>query len=223
MWKKFQIGDDLNSRLGGKMFPVNGVKEIENTIYIMLSNTGTLFSKAIGMYTRKELNHTSIAFDEQLNEMYSFGRKNKHNPFIGGFIREDATSELFNRATCAIYKCQVSSHEYKQMRNKIRLMEQQKELYKYNLLGLFGLAMNMKIEREHAFFCSQFVATIMNESKSTKLNVPPYLVQPHHFEQLPMLKLLYKGQLQTYIFSKRGSEEPIQVSAWEKYAFQMQP
>ena len=40
-------------------------------IYIILSNTGTLFSKAIGMYTKKELNHASIAFDEELNEMYS--------------------------------------------------------------------------------------------------------------------------------------------------------
>ncbi|WP_225986074.1 hypothetical protein [Psychrobacillus glaciei] len=189
----------------------------------MLSKTGTLFSKAIGVYTRKDLNHTSIAFDEQLLEMYSFGRKNKHNPFNGGFIREDATSTLFNRARCAIYKCQVSSYEYKRMRNKIRRMEQQKELYKYNLIGLFGLAMNIKIEREHAFFCSQFVATIMNECQSSKLQVAPCFVQPHHFEQLPSLKLMYKGQLKTYICSKRENEKPLQVIGWEKFTYQIQP
>ena len=45
------------------------------TIYIVLTDTGTLLSKTIGMYTRKDLNHASIAFDEQLTEMYSFGRK----------------------------------------------------------------------------------------------------------------------------------------------------
>ncbi|WP_391117596.1 hypothetical protein [Psychrobacillus sp. L3] len=204
------------------MFPVNGVEEIEKNIYIMLSNTGTLFSKAIGVYTRKDLNHTSIAFDEQLFEMYSFGRKNKHNPFNGGFIREDATNGIFKSATCAIYQCRVNSQEYKQMRNKIRRMEQQKELYKYNLIGLFGLAMNIKIERAHAFFCSQFVATIMNECQSSKLQVAPCFVQPHHFEQLPSLKLMYKGQLQTYICTNRVNEKAFQNSAWEKYVYQMQ-
>lgn len=204
------------------MFPVNGVKKVEKNIYIILSNTGTLFSKAIGIYTRKDLNHTSIAFDEQLVEMYSFGRKNKNNPFIGGFIKENATDGLFERATCAIYKCQVTLQDYNRMRNKIRRIEQQKELYKYNLIGLFGVAMNIKIEREHAFFCSQFVATIMNESQSSKLQIAPCLVQPHHFEQLSSLTLMYKGNLQTYVDSKRIKEIPLQVSPWEKYAFQMQ-
>ncbi|TQR19638.1 hypothetical protein [Psychrobacillus vulpis] len=195
---------------------------MEKTIYIILSNTGTLFSKAIGVYTRKELNHASIAFDDELNEMYSFGRKNKNNPFIGGFIKEDPTNGLFKRATCAIYKCQVTLQDYNRMRNKIRLIERQKELYKYNLIGLFGVAMNIKIEREHAFFCSQFVATIMNECQSSKLHVSPCLVQPHHFEELSSLNLLYRGNLQTYLCSKREKEERIQVGEWEQFTFQMQ-
>ena len=65
-----------------------GLMVMKKTIYIVLTDTGTLLSKAIGMYTRKDLNHTSIAFDEQLNEMYSFGRKQRHNPFVGGFVKE---------------------------------------------------------------------------------------------------------------------------------------
>lgn len=204
------------------MFPVNGVREMKKNIYIMLSNTGTLFSKAIGVYTRKEMNHTSIAFDEELFEMYSFGRKNKNNPFNGGFVKEEATNGLFKHATCAIYKCQVTTQEFNRMQNKIRQMERQKELYKYNLIGLFGVAMQLKLEREHAFFCSQFVATILSECESTKLHVPPCLVQPHHFEQLSSLELIYKGKLQTYVSSKRGMEESLQVNAWDKYAFFMQ-
>lgn len=36
------------------------------TIYIVLTKTGTLLSKAIGMYTGKEMNHASIAFDQEL-------------------------------------------------------------------------------------------------------------------------------------------------------------
>lgn len=190
--------------------------KMEKTIYIVLSNTGTLLSKAIGVYTRKELNHASIAFDEELNEMYSFGRKNKNNPFIGGFVREDATAGLFTNATCAIYTCQVTEEEYNRMQEKIRQMERQKDLYKYNLIGLFGIAMNIKIEREHAFFCSQFVATIMNECGSS-LRVAPNFVQPHHFEQHASLRMKFKGNLQTYVYSKRNQEVPKKVSAWTKY------
>ena len=204
------------------MLLMNEVRKMEKTIYIVLSNTGTLFSKAIGMYTRKDMNHASIAFDEELNEMYSFGRKNKHNPFNGGFIREEPTEGLFTNATCAIYKCQVSIEEYNRMRYKIRRMEQQKELYKYNLIGLFGVAMNIKIERPYAFFCSQFVAMIMNECDTTRLPIAPCFAQPHHFEQLRATSLQYRGDLQTYLYERRGLEKQVQENAWEGLAFQMQ-
>lgn len=188
-------------------------------IYIILSNTGTLFSKAIGMYTKKDLNHASIAFDEELTEMYSFGRKSSHNPFNGGFIKENPVKGLFQRATCAIYECDVTTSEYMRMKNKISQMEQHKQLYKYNLIGLVLVAMNIEMERKHAFFCSQFVATIMKECPSSRFQVAPPLAQPHHFEQLPTLNLKYKGNLQTYVSSKREIEKPIHVSTWKRYIF----
>lgn len=198
---------------------MNEVAKMGKKIYIILSNTGTLFSKAIGMYTRKELNHASIAFDEELNEMYSFGRKSSHNPFNGGFIKENPVEGLFQRATCAIYECEVTDSEYMRMKSKISQMEQQKQLYKYNLIGLVLVAVNIEMERENAFFCSQFVATIMKECPSSRFHIAPPLAQPHHFEQLSALTLKFKGNLQTYVSSKRNVEQPIHVSVWRKYAF----
>ena len=192
---------------------------MEEKIYIILSNTGTLFSKAIGMYTKKELNHASIAFDEELNEMYSFGRKSRHNPFNGGFVKENPVEGLFQRATCAIYECEVKNSEYMRMKSIINEMEQQKQLYKYNLVGLLLVAVNIEMERPNAFFCSQFVATIMKECPSSQLEVEPPLAQPFHFEQLSSLRLKFKGNLQTYVSSKREVEQQINVSGWRKYAF----
>ena len=87
-------------------------------IYIVLTDTGTLLSKAIGLYTRKDLNHASIAFDEELNEMYSFGRKQRHNPFVGGFVKENAAEGIFQEADCIIFSCQVSDEQYHRMRIK---------------------------------------------------------------------------------------------------------
>ena len=174
---------------------------MDKTIFIVLTDTGTMLSKAIGMYTRKDLNHASIAFDEQLIEMYSFGRKQRHNPFIGGFVREDASKGIFEDAKCAIFSFQVTDEVYTKMRDKILQIEQNKELYRYNFIGLFGVALNKGIQRKHAFFCSQFVATILNEGGVQMFSIKPNLVQPHHFAQVPIMKRVFEGEF-TEIFTK---------------------
>lgn len=40
-------------------------------IYIVLTHTGTVLSRMIKMYTKGKFSHISIAFDKDLNEMYS--------------------------------------------------------------------------------------------------------------------------------------------------------
>ena len=57
-------------------------------IYIVLTYTGTFLAKIIRFYTKKEYSHVSIALDEDLGRMYSFGRINPYNAFVGGFVRE---------------------------------------------------------------------------------------------------------------------------------------
>lgn len=44
-------------------------------VYIVLTGTGTTFSGFIKWFTKADLNHASIAFDSELREVYSFGRK----------------------------------------------------------------------------------------------------------------------------------------------------
>lgn len=181
------------------------------TIYIVLTNTGTLLSKTIGMYTKRDLNHASIAFDEQLTEMYSFGRKRRHNPFVGGFVREDTEERFFKVADCAIYSCQVSDEAYERMYRKVCYVERNKEQYKFNFIGLFGVACNKGITRERAYFCSQFVATVVKEGGLDMLPIEPNLVQPHHFTQSAYLTPVYEGGLQTYLGEVRDEQGRIPV------------
>ena len=60
----------------------------ENKVYILLTDTGSLLTKLIKLYTKKPYNHASISFDFELSEVYSFGRKKVENPFHGGFVKE---------------------------------------------------------------------------------------------------------------------------------------
>ena len=106
---------------------------------------------------------------------------------------------IFREADCMIFSCQVSDEEYHRMRNKIRQIERCKEQYKYNFIGLFGVAFNIGIQRNHAFFCSQFVATVVNEGGVPMFTIKPNLVQPHHFTKVPFLIQEFEGNLRTYL------------------------
>lgn len=121
-------------------------------IYILLSDTGTWFTRMIKLYTKAEHNHASIAFDDELREVYSFGRKSPGNPFVGGFVKEDLQSELFRKASCAVFSCEVSERKYNQLREYVRRFEQEPQRYKYNLLGVLGIMLKIRVKRENAFF-----------------------------------------------------------------------
>lgn len=100
---------------------------IEKKIYILLTDTGTLFTKLIKLYTKKPYNHASISFDSELSEVYSFGRKTARNPFIGGFVKEDVDKGLFKEANCAVYALTVNEVQLQKMICYIKEIEAQKE------------------------------------------------------------------------------------------------
>lgn len=80
-------------------------------IYIVLTQTSTLPSRAIRLYTHEPYAHASIAFDEELMEMYSFARRGIYNPFNAGFIREYIDKGVFGRfesTDCRIYSLRIT-------------------------------------------------------------------------------------------------------------------
>ncbi|AOZ92182.1 hypothetical protein [Paenibacillus crassostreae] len=171
----------------------------EHEVYVLLTDTGTLLTRTIKWFTKDPLNHASIAFDRELTEVYSFGRKNPHNPFFGGFIKEDMNGKLFRHATCAVYCCKVTSIEYQHIRRQILHMERNQEQYKYNLIGMFALLLNIQIKRDHAYFCSQFVASVFETSGVHLVNKSCLLATPGDLVHAPDLQLMYEGKLRTYL------------------------
>ena len=72
-------------------------------IYVVLSDTGSVLTRLIGFYTKSRYNHCSISFDPEFKSLYSFGRKQPRNPFIGGFVEEsfyDGTFKRFSNTSC---------------------------------------------------------------------------------------------------------------------------
>ncbi|MFC4023475.1 hypothetical protein ACFOUV_06500 [Oceanobacillus longus] len=170
----------------------------EKLIYFLFTDTGSYLSKAINYYTKKSLNHVSIGFDPQLNELYSFGRKQPRNPFIGGFIKEDIESEFLKKASCEIYSFSVSDEDYSAVIENIKEIETRKEYYKYNFIGLFGVMLDIEINRKSALFCSQFVATVLRDLDKFKFEKPACFITPTDIRNYPGMQLVYQGVLEDY-------------------------
>jgi hypothetical protein len=182
----------------------------EKKIFILLTDTETIFTRLIKSYTKKPYNHASIAFDAELMEVYSFGRKSAKNPFIGGFVREDIDSVIFRQADCALYSLNITAAEFQKMYQYIQEIASEKEKYRYNFIGLFGVLFQKPIKRKNAFFCSQFVASVLKESKVIDFEDEELsLVKPSDLTHLANFELLFEGGLTDY--QRDIIDEEIQV------------
>ncbi|MGN8646753.1 hypothetical protein ACTNEO_12660 [Gracilibacillus sp. HCP3S3_G5_1] len=170
----------------------------ETKVYILLTDTGSLFTKLIKRYTKKPYNHASLSFDSELSEVYSFGRKKIGNPFNAGFVKEDVKEGLFKQADSAIYSLTVTNVQMEKMSSYIKEIEAQKECYRYNFLGLFGFLLDKPIIRERAFFCSQFVATVLKKCNVIHFEKPVSLIAPNDLQEVSELQLVYEGKLKVY-------------------------
>lgn len=170
-------------------------------IFILLTHTGTLPSKIIKMYTREPYSHVSIAFDPELNEVYSFGRKCVNNPLIAGFIKEDIKGGVyakFKNTTYELYSLKIAENQYERLKIEINKLYKRKDIYKYNFLGILGVLMNRPIGSDNSYFCSQFVAHILEKSSIKLVKKPSGLVTPGDFRRSNNLKLIHTGVLCEY-------------------------
>ena len=169
-------------------------------IYIVLAHTGTLLSRIIKMKTGAEYTHSSIAFDENLDEMYSFGRKYSYIAFIGGFVKEGAsfgTYKRFYNTEISIFELNVTYEQYNKIQEIIEYVKLHKDEYKFNILGLFLAGFNRKRKQEKTYYCAEFVKKVLEKADVDVSNLPE-VIKPENFKNLKDSKLIYKGLLKDY-------------------------
>lgn len=174
---------------------------MKKNIYIMISQTGTNCSKIFQLFTRAPYNHASIALDEDLNSLYSFARQNLYIPLIAGFVKEDVNEGIYKMhddTLCQIYRMSISEKQYLTLKRSINEFEENTYKYSYNFAGLMPMFFNIPYHRHYHYVCSQFVAYVLQESNSVKLNKHFSLMRPHDFPSLSELDLIYSGKLSNY-------------------------
>ncbi len=178
---------------------------MEQHIYIVISQTGTLLSRLLKFVTKAEYNHASISLVPDLATMYSFGRKNPYNPFWAGFVTESArfgTFKRFSKTRVVVLDIAVSEDQYQSIQRRINTMMVLKQHYHYNYLGLWLAGLRICYRKKRCFYCSEFVKDILEKQDIHGVRQLDSIVQPIHFLSLPTAQQIYAGLLRDYRFVK---------------------
>ncbi len=134
------------------------------TIEVLLSRDGSAFSWLTYFTDGGGLTHASIALDEDAEFYYSFNFK--------GLKKEYKTSLRKRPRQMKVYKIAVTEEQYQKLKSMLEEMEADREKYSYSSLGvafrLFRLP-DVVVEDEAKYFCSEFVAKLLDESGSLDL------------------------------------------------------
>lgn len=168
-------------------------------IYIVLTHSGSLLSRTIKFVKKYEYTHVSISLDKGLNKMYSFGRLKPYNTFVAGFVQESpkyGTFKRFSKTKTKIFCLDVTEKQYQKIKKIIKYFERKRKKYKFNTIGLFSVALNIKITKENSFYCAEFIKYVLEQAK-IKTNLPE-LVTPEDFLHLKNINPVYIGFLKNY-------------------------
>lgn len=177
------------------------MKDNEFKIYIMLTQTNTVFSKMIKLYTKAPYNHVSIGLDKNLNYLYSFGRRKLTKPWNAGLVKENIIGGVysaFKETECEVYKIDVTFKQFYEVSKHITSFLEEYEKYRYNFIGLIPMMLDLPYNRKYHFACSQFVSKILKESGVMNFEKDTSLVTPDDFRQINKMNLIYKGKLKDY-------------------------
>lgn len=170
-------------------------------VYFVLSQTGTILSRILKLYTNAPYNHASIALTEDLEVMYSFGRLNPYNPFVGGFVQESAafgTFKRFKNTRIMVVEAEVTPEAYAQLCIHIRRMLRTRTEYHYNYLGLFLAGVRIHRTKRNCYYCSEFVKAMAIQAGVEGAETIPAIVKPMHLLRVPH-RIVYEGRLRDYV------------------------
>ena len=169
------------------------------TIYLLLTRSGTFLSAVIHHLTNALYTHISLATTFEngtFGAFYSFGRKICRYPLPAGFIQEKLCSGYFGAhpdTQCTLIALPVSDEAHALICERLQDMADSEKTYHYNLLGVILCYWGISLRRQHHFFCSQFVADILDESGAVQLPKPSSLMHPIDYTALDQAQFLFTG------------------------------
>ncbi|SFC40971.1 hypothetical protein SAMN04488102_10676 [Alkalibacterium subtropicum] len=167
-------------------------------VYLIETKNQTVLSHGIRLFSKQPYNHLSIALEASLSRVYSFGRRHPSNPLIAGFAREDFSHPFYSQSLGRVYALSVSDEEWQTIALQLDFFETHPLDWHYNLLGLVPAYFHYSWERSDHFFCSEFVATLLQAAGILSPYMQPNLMHPRDVIDAVHPVCIYDGHLQEY-------------------------
>lgn len=193
---------------------------MEDSIYLIIAQTGTRPARFFRFFTKKPYNHVSLSGDATLSEMYSFCRSYTPFPLPATFNKEivgKGTLGKYDFIPCEIYRIPVTREQKLEYERIIRHFSDNRNIYSYNVLGLIAVYFNIEWNRKYSFVCSQFVAYTMDKI-GIKLEKPFCLYTPDDFRSFPGATLVYSGELNSFYFDMKDQRRYLTVRRYSTKA-----
>lgn len=173
--------------------------ENNEKIYILLMRSRTFISKIIGKVTKGTYTHSSLSFDKECTEMYSFARIYRRFAFPGGFIRENIDKGVIRKCRkepCLLFELNINRDTYEKVRSEVASFKNAKKRPAYDYLGALRVFRGKPHENSRRYFCSRFVAQVLGLAGAISLKKPASLYMPDDFLEQTELKPVYQGDFQ---------------------------
>ncbi len=167
-------------------------------LYLIISQTGSILSRIISRATGDRYAHISLSLEDDLSEMYSFGRVYAYTPLIGGFVRESltfGTMKRFHRAQVIVLRIPVEDEKWKEIHEYISTMYKNRKMYHYSFRGAFKAWHGIPFHRENYYYCSEFIKETLEKFSLVDDDEYGEVVRPDEFLRLRRAEEIYRGRL----------------------------
>ncbi|MCL2539398.1 MAG: hypothetical protein FWE66_03580 [Oscillospiraceae bacterium] len=136
-------------------------------IYLVFVATDNIMGRLIRCFTGHVFSHAAISLDDSLVKMYSFARRQKRSPLVGGFVVETPSRYFDSTGPVPLKIAEITLDEvqYRHILSTLADFEKRQEELIYNsvdaVLSLFGA--HARIRDSHT--CFSFVAYALSLSK----------------------------------------------------------
>lgn len=153
-------------------------------VYIILTNSG----------------HASISFNAELKTMYTFGMKQEDNTGFG-FDVKSINDNHDDNTLYSVYCVFVNQAQLKKLKDRVQYFVKHETDFLFDYPGIELTDTNLSANPKHRWFCSRFVADILNAGSSNKKN--QYIkdasyMGPNNFTQTNFAHYICGGSIKNF-------------------------
>lgn len=173
------------------------------TIYILLTRSTTIISRVVSIFTGDKFTHASLSCDKDLHTLCSFTRRHPAFPLPAGLMEEELREGYYDhhrQIPCALLIVSVEDSVYAALQKRLHRMLSCRKRYHYHISGLLRCRMGLESYHPTKYFCSRFVAELLEESGALQLPKNASLMRPQDFLSLPETTCVYQGRLSELLY-----------------------